>query len=127
MYSNIFQPLRKADILVYLSSDGNLLEIVDDLIECGVSIHDPQFRANGLEGIAKHYKGKMCIDLDLDRQSFPFALPETLKAQIRDAVDILAMPEGGLMMKAEISDANVPLENIEAIAEAFEEYCIPRK
>ena len=125
MYAALFKPLREAGIHVYLSSDGHLLEIVDDLIECGVSVHDPQLRANTLEGIKKHYKGKLCIDLDLDRQSFPFYTPEQLKKQVKDAIDALSMSEGGLMMKAEISDPNTPLENIEAICEAFEEYCVP--
>ncbi|HME52335.1 MAG TPA: uroporphyrinogen decarboxylase family protein [Candidatus Lokiarchaeia archaeon] len=124
MYAALFKPLRDANIHVYLSSDGHLLEIVDDLIECGVSVHDPQLRANTLEGIRKYYKGKLCIDLDLDRQSFPFYTPEQLKKQVKDAVDVLSMPEGGLMIKAEISDPNTPLENIEAICEAFEEFCI---
>jgi hypothetical protein len=104
-----------------------LLDIVDDLIECGVSVHDPQFRANGLEGIAKHYKGKLCVDLDLDRQLYPFASPEQIKEHIRDSVRTLNSEEGGLMLKAEISDTNISLENIEAICQAFEEYCWPRK
>jgi hypothetical protein len=124
MYAAIFQPLRAAGIRVYLSSDGHLLEIVDDLVECGVSSHDPQLRANTLEGIKTHYKGKLCIDLDLDRQAFPFATPDQLKQMVKDAVDNLSSPEGGLMMKAEFSDPATPLENIEAICEAYEEYCI---
>ncbi len=33
---------------------------------------------------------------------------------IRDSVDQLNSPAGGLLMKAEISDVNVPLEKIEA-------------
>ncbi len=69
----------------------------------------------------------MCIDLDLDRQSFPFATPAQLDKQVKEAVEMLAVPEGGLMMKAEISDPNTPFENIEALCHAFEEYCIPRK
>ena len=127
MYAALFQPLRAAGIHVYLSSDGHLLELVDDLIECGVSVHDPQLRANTLEGIAQYYKGKLCIDLDLDRQSFPLSSPAQLKQQVKDSVDALNSPEGGLMMKAEISDPNTPLENIEAICEAYEEYYIPPK
>jgi hypothetical protein len=39
----------------------------------------------------------------------------------------LNTPQGGLMMKAEISDDQVPLENIEAICTAFEKYCIPKR
>jgi hypothetical protein len=127
MFMTLFQACRKEGMHVYLSSDGYLLDIVDDLIECGVSVHDPQFRANTLEGITKHYKGKLCIDLDLDRQAFPFESPEGLKKMIRDSVEQLNSPTGGLMMKAEISDVNVPLENIEAICQAYEEYCFPKQ
>src|SRR5271157_1370821 len=125
IFAAIFQPCRDAGVPVYLSSDGYLLDIVDDLVECGVAVHDPQLRANTLEGIAEKYKGKMCIDLDLDRQSFPFASPDDLKDQIKAAVDALNSPEGGFMMKAEIADPNIPLANIEAICETFEEFCIP--
>jgi len=127
MFMTLFQACRKAGIHVYLSSDGYLLDIVDDLIECGVSVHDPQFRANTLEGIAKYYKGKMCIDLDLDRQAFPFATPDQLKKMVKNSVDMLNLPTGGLMMKTEISDVNVPLENIQAICEAYQEFCFPKK
>ena len=62
MFEQIFLPCRNAGVHVLLSSDGNLLEIVGDLVECGVSSHDPQLRANTLAGIVKFYKGKMCID-----------------------------------------------------------------
>lgn len=127
MFNAIFQRCREGGAHVYLSSDGHLLEIVDDLVECGVSVHDPQERANTIEGIAKAYKGKLCVDLDLDRQGFPFSTPARLKKNIKHAIDTIGSPEGGLMFKAEISDANVPLENIKAILEAFEEYCIPRR
>jgi uroporphyrinogen decarboxylase len=127
MFKTLFQTCRHAGSYVYLSSDGHLLEIVDDLIECGVSIHDPQERANTIEGIQKHYKGKMCIDLDLDRQIFPFSGPDAIDKQIKRAVEMLNSPEGGFMMKAEISDTNIPLENIEAICNAFENYCIPKR
>ena len=124
MFKAIFQIVRKSGAHVYLSSDGYLLDIVDDLLECGVSIHDPQERANSIEGIAKHYKGKLCIDLDLDRQSFPFLSPEGIKRQIKKAVETLSSSEGGLMMKAEIADPNIPLENIKAICDSFQEYSI---
>ncbi len=126
LFTAVFQPCKDAHVPVYLSSDGYLLDIVDDLVECGVSVHDPQLRANTLEGIAKTYKGKLCIDLDLDRQSFPFATPEQLRQQVKSAVEVLALPEGGLMMKAEIADPNTPLENIEALCQAMEDFCIPR-
>jgi hypothetical protein len=127
MFKKLFATCREANTHVYLSSDGRLLDIVDDLIECGVSVHDPQTRANTLEGIAKAYKGKMCIDLDLDRQMFQFWRPEEARQQIREAVERLFLPEGGLMMKAEIYAADISLENIEAICQAMEDFCIGRR
>lgn len=123
MFKKLFTTCRKAGIHVYLSSDGRLLEIVDDLVECGVSMHDPQLRANTIDGIAKAYRGKMCINLDLDRQMFPFCKPEDIRQQVKDAVEKLNLLEGGLMIFASISGADVSLENIEAICQAFEEFC----
>jgi hypothetical protein len=62
----------------------------------------------------------LCIDLDFDRQAIPFSTLENLDRRVKDAIDILNAPEGGFMIKAEIADRNIPLENIEAICNAFE-------
>jgi len=126
-FKRLFNACREAGAHVYLSSDGRLLDIVDDLRECGVSVHDPQIRANTLDMIVGTYKGKMCVDLDLDRQAFPFYDPEAIRSQIKEAVEKLYLPEGGLMMKAEIYGADVPLANIEAICQAMEDFCIGRR
>jgi len=124
MFRRIFQRVRQAGKPVHLSSDGNLLEIVDDLIECGVSMHDPQIRANTLEGICRHYKGRMCVNLDLDRQMFAFCTPRDIREQIRDVVEQLDSPEGGLMVYGAVCDDLTPLENIEAICAGLEEHCL---
>ena len=87
-------------------------------------MHDPQLRANTLDGIEKHYKGKMCINLDLDRQMFPFCSAEDIRNQVKEAVERLSLPEGGLRVFGSIYGGNVPLENIEALCEALEEFCI---
>jgi len=125
MFSTIFQRVRATGTHVYLSSDGHLLEIVDDLVECGVSVHDPQFRANTLDGIVKAYKGKLCANVDLDRQGFAFMTPAEIREQIKQVVDEMALPEGGLMVAGSVWDANTPFKNIEAIVEAMEDYCFP--
>ena len=122
MYERIFRPVRDAGAHVYLSSDGCLLEIVDDLIECGVSVHDPQLRANTLDGIEKAYKGKLCANVDLDRQMWAFCKPEEIHAQVKEVVDRMYMPEGGLMVSTSVWDNNTTLENIEALCEALEQH-----
>jgi len=125
MFMRLFQACRQAGTHVCLSSDGCLLEIVDDLIECGISVHDPQLRANTLEGIVRAYKGRVCTTVDLDRQSFPFLTPQQLRDQVREVVDAMAAPEGGLMLNVGVWGADVPLANIVALCEALEECCFP--
>ena len=127
MFKKIFTRCREAGVHVYLSSDGCLLEIIDDLIECGVSVHDPQIRTNTLDGIAKAYKGKVCANVDLDRQMFPFCKPGDIKRQVKEIVDKLALPEGGLMIWGAIAGGDTSLENIEAVCEAMEDYCLKGK
>ncbi len=122
MFARLFQPVRAAGVHVRLSSDGRLLDIVDDLAECGVSVHDPQLRANTAEGIARSYRGRLCIDADLDRQLFPFCTPAEAKAHVGRTIETLHDPAGGLMVFA-VMAPGVPLANIKAVCEAFEQYC----
>jgi len=123
-FTEIFRPVRDAGLPIVLSTDGHLLEIVDDLVECGVSSMQAQVRANTMEGIEKFYKGKLCINLDLDRQMFSFCSPRDIREQVKEGVDRLSLPEGGLTMGADVIDPDTPLENIEALCEAGYEYCL---
>jgi hypothetical protein len=120
-YAAIYGPFREAGFYVYMHTDGHIYEIIPDLVDCGVSVVNPQVRANGLDNLARVCKGKVCVDLDLDRQLFPFATPQQIDDHIREAVETLGMPEGGLWLKAEIGE-DVPLENIDAIFTALETY-----
>jgi len=122
-YRQIYAPVKEAGHYVYMHTDGHILEIIPDLIECGVDVVNPQVGANGLENLAEVCKGKVCVDLDLDRQRFPFWCPAEIDAHVREAVQVLGSPEGGLWLKAEIGD-DVPLENVEAICSALEKYSL---
>ncbi|MBN1873997.1 MAG: hypothetical protein JXA33_07190 [Anaerolineae bacterium] len=120
-FRQIYQPFREAGYYVYMHTDGHILEIIPDLVDCGVNVVNPQARANGLDGLAEVCKGKVCVDLDLDRQLFPFCTPQDVDDHIHEAVDKLGDPAGGLWLKAEIG-MDIPLENIEAIFVALEKY-----
>ena len=106
---------------MYLHSDGHIWEIIPDLIECGLSVINPQHRANGIDNLVAVCKGKVCVDLDLDRQLFPLASPEQIDAHVREAVEKLGSPEGGLWLKAEVDDG-LSLETIEALCVAREKH-----
>ena len=123
-YAEMFGLCRDEGVSVYLHSDGHILEIAEDLVEAGVTILNPQVRPNTLKGLAERAKGKVCINLDLDRQLFPFATPSQIRDHIREAIDVLGDDKGGLMLHAEC-EPDVPLENISAICDALEEWCGP--
>ena len=104
-----------------MHTDGMIYEIIPDLKECGVDMINPQFRANGLDNLERVCKGKIAVDLDLDRQLFPFATPSQIDDHVREAVEALYLPQGGLALKAEIG-YEVPLENVAAIFDSLRKY-----
>ncbi len=120
-FTRLYQPFRKAGHYVYMHTDGHIHEIIPDLVDAGVSVVNPQVRANGLDNLARVCKGKVCVDLDLDRQLFPFCTPKEIDEHVREAVETLGSPEGGLWLKAEIG-FDIPLENVDAICTALEKY-----
>ncbi len=120
-YAQMFQACRQAGVHVKYSADGNLLAIVDDLIECGVSYHDPQVRACTIDGIARAYKGRLCAMVDIDQQMLPFCSPGDIDDQVREIVEKIGLPEGGLMLYA-CPTPDVPMDNIDAICRAWQRY-----
>jgi uroporphyrinogen decarboxylase len=120
-YAQIYKPFREAGRYIYMHSDGHIFEIIPDLVDCGVNVINPQVRANGLDNLAAVCKGRVCVDLDLDRQLFPFATPQQIDDHVRQAVETLGSPQGGLWLKAEIG-FDVPLENVDAICAALTKY-----
>lgn len=120
-YARLYGMCHQAGASVYMHSDGHIIPIIADLIECGVNVTNPQVRANGLEALARECKGRVCVDLDLDRQMFPFCTPADIDAHIREAVEALGSPEGGLWLKAEVGP-DVPLENVKAICAGLERW-----
>ena len=123
-YSRMLAQCRRKKIPVRLHTDGHILEIIPDLIETGVTLLNPQFRANGLPGLVEIALGRVALHLDLDRQLFPFASPSEIEEHIGNVFESLSKPEGGLMIYAEC-EPDVSLENIDAICTQLERFCNP--
>jgi hypothetical protein len=113
-FKRIYDVAKNAGKLVYMHTDGMIHEIIPDLFDAGVNMVNPQFRANGLDNLVRVCKGKYPMDLDLDRQLFPFATPAQCAEHARQCVEALYLPSGGLAVKIEIGH-DVPLENMEAL------------
>ena len=64
---------------------------------------------------------KIPINLDLDRQMLPFATPASIEAHIRECVEALYLPQGGLGIVLELGP-DVGLDVIETALKALEKY-----
>ena len=109
--------------IIYMHTDGCIWEIMPDLVECGVDIINPQYRANGLENLVRVCRREqiITINLDLDRQLFPFATRSQIVDHVGECVEALYMPRGGLGLNVELN-YEVPLENMASILDAVEKY-----
>lgn len=122
VYERLMEPARQAGCLVHMHSDGDIRKLAGDLAASGVDALNLQDLVNGIDWIAANLKGRLCIDLDIDRQKITrFGSPEQIDELIRREVQMLSSPEGGLMMIYGLYPG-VPLENVRAIADAMERY-----
>ena len=125
-YRQMYKMVKDSGRYVYMHTDGMIYEIMPDLKECGVDMINPQFRANGLDNLVRVCKGKIPINLDLDRQLFPFATPSQLDDHVRECVEALYLPKGGLGLNIEFG-FDVPLENVAAMLDAARKYRLYKK
>jgi uroporphyrinogen decarboxylase len=121
-YRRIVQPARESGCVVHMHSDGDIRLLVEDLIDVGFDVLNLQDLVNGIDWIKENLAGKVCVDLDIDRQRITFAgTPGQIDALIREEVEKLGSKQGGLMMIYGLYPG-VPLENVQALMDAMERY-----
>lgn len=122
IYEHVMAPAREAGCIIHMHSDGDIRELAGELVAGGVDALNLQDLVNGIDWIKENLKDRLCIDLDIDRQQITrFGSPQQIDDLIRTEVQLLASPEGGLMMIYGLYPG-VPLENVRAVADAMERY-----
>jgi hypothetical protein len=121
-YQRLMRPAREAGCIIHMHSDGDIRTLLDDLIDGGVEVINLQDLVNGIDWIKENLAGKVCIDLDIDRQSITrFGSPAEIEALIREEVQKLGSRAGGLWMIYGLYPG-VPEKNVEALMDAMEKY-----
>jgi uroporphyrinogen decarboxylase len=121
-YQRLMAPAREAGCVVHMHSDGDIRALAEDLLDCGVDVLNIQDLVNGIVWLAEHLAGRVCIDLDIDRQRITrFGTPNEIDAHVHRAVQTLGCREGGLMLTHDLMPG-VPLENVRALMDAMERY-----
>lgn len=121
-YQRLMNPAREHGVLVHMHSDGDLHDLIDDIIDGGVDIINLQDVVNGIDWIASRFAGKICVELDIDRQlTTVFGSPYDTEQLIANAVKTIGSKHGGLMMVFGWYPG-APLSNIKALMDAMEKY-----
>jgi uroporphyrinogen decarboxylase len=121
-YRRLIEPCERAGVQVHNHSDGYVMDIIDQLLEVGMTICNIQDLVNGVENIRDTLKSRVCIDIDLDRQSIvPHGTPGEIEELIEYEVKTLGSPEGGLMMTCGIYPPTPP-ENVDAVLRAMKKW-----
>ena len=121
-YIRLMKIAQDKGVAVHMHSDGDIRTLADDLTDSGVQVLNLQDLVNGIDWIAEKYRGRLCIDLDIDRQRItPFGTPAQIDAHIKESVEKISTPQGGLMLMYGLYPG-VPLENVKAVMDAMEKY-----
>ncbi|MFN8242230.1 MAG: uroporphyrinogen decarboxylase family protein [Bacteroidales bacterium] len=102
----------------FMHSDGNISEIIPDLIEVGIDAINSQLFCMDIEEIGSKYAGKITFWGEIDRQDI---LPNGGDKEIIDAVDRVhdnLFRNGGVIAQCEFGPAAKP-ENIFRVFEAW--------
>ncbi|HSF81626.1 MAG TPA: uroporphyrinogen decarboxylase family protein [Anaerolineales bacterium] len=136
MYREILKPIH-ADYIAFIKSrtnaqvffhtDGDVFDLVEDLVEIGVDILNPIQTSAGkmadLEGLKKRYGKNLsfCGAVDTFR-ILPYGSPEQVRQEVRRVIDILGPGGGYLVASVHTILDEVPPENILAMVDAVEEF-----
>jgi uroporphyrinogen decarboxylase len=122
VYAEMFKKVRDAGKHVWYHTDGHINKILLDFIEIGVDVINCQIAVIGHDWIANNARGKIAFRTDIDRQYvMPFGSPTEVKEEVQRTFEACGGPEGGIIACGEIGP-DVPLENVQAMYEAFMEY-----
>jgi uroporphyrinogen decarboxylase len=136
MYRRILKPIH-ADYIafirartgakVFFHTDGDVFDLLDDLVEIGIDILNPVQSGSGQLGnlaeVKRRYGSRLAFCGAIDTQHvLPNGTPAEVRAEVRRAISTLG-PGGGYLLSAVHTMMNeVPAENVLAMVDAVLEF-----
>lgn len=116
----IFDFAKDKELFTMLHSDGNILEIVPDLIEIGLDVlHPVQPEAMDVYHVKRKFGGQLCIWGGIGTQHLlNRGTPSEVQAEARRAKRVLGRNGGYILAPAINLQKDCPLENTLALIEA---------
>jgi hypothetical protein len=118
LYKEYIEIARHYKKYVFMHSDGNITEIIPDLVEIGIDALNSQLFCMDIEELGKKFRGKITFWGEIDRQNI---LPNGNKRDIENAVSLVfnnLFSSGGVIGMCEFGPAAKP-ENIFHVFESW--------
>lgn len=112
----------RPDIPVWYHSDGNISDIIEDLIEVGVTVLNPvQPECIDLDWLKNRFGDRLAFWGTIGTQTvMPFGTPQDVKRAVREMIERFA--PGLVLAPTHVIEPDVPWENILAFFEAVDTY-----
>jgi len=125
-WSKIYAEAKRINpnIKIWYHSDGNISDILDDLVEIGIDIINPiQPECLNPFEVKKRYGDKITIDGAIGTQTvLPFGTPNDVCNAVKEAVEILGANGGYILSPSHFVEPEVPIENIDAFIKTAQQY-----
>jgi len=125
-WARVFAAAReiKPDVHIWYHSDGNIEDILDDLVEIGITILNPvQPECMDPVAVRKRMGKRLAFHGCIGTQTtFPFGTPDEMRRTVVELADALDALNGGLMLSpTHVLEPEVPPENVCAFFAACDE------
>jgi uroporphyrinogen decarboxylase len=121
-YAEMFQRVRSRGRSVFFHTDGQVRDILGDLIEIGVQMINCQTPLVGYDWTARNLRGRVAFRTDIDRQhALPYGSRSEIREEVHRTFEACGSSQGGIIACGSVGP-DVPLENVRAMYEAFAEY-----
>lgn len=120
-WKKIYEAARSInpDIQIWYHSDGNIMEIIPELIDIGVTILNPvQPECMDIAEVKRRFGKQLVLDGTIGTQSvMPFGSPDDVRATVRRMKQVVGSDGALILSPTHVLEPEVPLENIEAFFE----------
>jgi uroporphyrinogen decarboxylase len=128
LHARLLQTIRThSPAKVFFHSDGDVLPLIDDLVDIGVDILNPIQTSAGrmadLIGLKQRYGKALCFCGAIDSQHvLPLGSPQDVKNEVKRVCEVLGPGGGYLLASVHTITNDVPPANVLALAQAVQEH-----
>jgi uroporphyrinogen decarboxylase len=122
-FANYIDLIKRHKALAMHHSCGSVVDIIPDMIECGLDILQsiqPEARGMALANLKKMFDRRLCFQGGVSIQkTMPYGSPADVRQEVAMLADVVKPDGGFIFCTSHNIQADTPIENIVALMEAY--------